>query len=360
MRIAFVAHHGSVHTRRWAGFFGSRGHDVHVVTCGDGDVPTEGAYAVHELGAPRPPKSGYLLRVPAARSILRRLRPDVLHAHHATSYGLLALAAGVRPLVVTAHGSDVLLGRHNIVYRRVLRRVFRASVLVTVPSVEMRDAVLDIAGRAIDIDVFQYGIETARLAALRESMRSEPGGGEGPRRIVSARPLRPLYRLDVLVDALALLAERRDDWICTVFGDGPERESLSLRAERLGLSGTVRFVGQRPVAEVESELARADAYVSLAESDGASIALLEAMALGAVPVVSDIASNRAWVSNGVNGILSPIAPVGASMALERALGLDRESVAAANAALVAQRADRERNLGALEKRLLVLRPGGMR
>jgi glycosyltransferase involved in cell wall biosynthesis len=359
MRIAFVAHHGSIHTRRWAGFFAARGHDVHVITCGDGDAAAEGSYEVHDLGTPRPPKSGYLRRVPAARTTLRRLRPDVVHAHHATSYGMLALAGGVRPLVVTAHGSDVLLGRHNPVYRRVLHRVFRAAVLVTVPSIEMRDAVAELAGRDVEVAVFQYGVDSGRLAALADLELADPAALAGPSRIVTARPLRPLYRLDVLLDALGPLALRRTDWECTVFGDGPDREAAEQQARRLGLEGRVTFAGQRTVSEVESALARAHLYVSLAESDGASIALLEAMALGAVPVVSDIASNRAWVRDGENGVLSPIEPSAAGAAIERALGLDRGAVAATNRALVAERADRDHNLGGLERRLLelVARPG---
>ena len=38
-------------------------------------------------------------------------------------------------------------------------------------------------------------------------------------------------------------------------------------------------------------------------SDGTSLSLLEAMACGAVPVVSNIMSNRSWVLDGVNGFL---------------------------------------------------------
>ena len=354
MRIAFVAHHGSIHTRRWAGFFAARGHDVHVVTCGDGDVPTEGTYEVHDLGPPRPPKSGYLLRVPAARATLRRLRPDIIHALYATSYGMLGLASGVRPLVVTAHGSDVLLGRHNPIYARVLRRVFRGAALVTVPSVEMRDALIEIARSHVDVEVFQYGVESQRLTTLADGERADRAAPGTPCSIVTARPLRPLYRLDVLLDALAILARARRDWSCTVFGDGEERESAEARVRSLDLEELVTFVGQRPALEVETALARADLYVSLAESDGASIALLEAMALGAVPVVSDIASNRAWIRDGHNGILSPISASEASASIERALALDRTAVAAINRALVAERADRDRNLGALEQRLLKL------
>jgi len=51
-------------------------------------------------------KLGYLLSVPALRSLARRLHPDVVHAQYVTSYGFLAAAATARlaPLVVTALG----------------------------------------------------------------------------------------------------------------------------------------------------------------------------------------------------------------------------------------------------------------
>jgi glycosyltransferase involved in cell wall biosynthesis len=44
-------------------------------------------------------------------------------------------------------------------------------------------------------------------------------------------------------------------------------------------------------------------YLSSSLSDGASTALLEAMWLGCLPVVSDIPANREWIRNGENGLL---------------------------------------------------------
>ena len=119
MRICYLAWHGSVHTRRWAGWFAERGHEVHVVTCGDADArdldadgnPLPLRYRVHDLGAPRGGKLGYLAKLWRARRTVAAIEPEVLHAHWLTSYGLLALAVRRErlPLVVTAHGDDVLI-----------------------------------------------------------------------------------------------------------------------------------------------------------------------------------------------------------------------------------------------------------
>jgi L-malate glycosyltransferase len=348
VRIVYVAWNGAVHTQRWARFFADRGHEVHVVTCGDGDRSV--GYAVHDLGRPRGGKAGYLLKLPRARRVVRSLEPDLVHAHYATSYGLLGAAAGRRPFVVTAHGDDLLISPRNPVMRLLVRRVLLRADLVTVPSEPMRAAAAAVAGGgALPVDVFQYGVETERLVGLAAETRAS--ASPGPLSIVSARPLLRLYRIADLVGALALLRDRGLDFRCTIAGAGPEREALEARATGLGLGERVRFTGAIASDQVEGLLARADVAVSVAESDGASVALLESLALGAVPVVSDIPANRAWVTDGANGVVVGIAPEAIADGIERAAQLDREAVAAANAELVRARADRTRNLGRLEGRL---------
>jgi glycosyltransferase involved in cell wall biosynthesis len=352
VRIAFLAFHGSVHTRRWVSWFAQRGHDVHVVTCGDdAELEFDGQYEVHDLGIPRLGKLGYVAKVPAVRRVIRSLDADLVHAHQATSYGALALACGARPYVVTAHGSDILLAPRNPVFRTVLRPVLRGASLVTVPSEQMRDTVYDLAGTRPRVLTFQYGVDTALLAAIADDVRGSVGHGERPLGVASARPLFRLYHFESLVEALGLLRDRGVVVTCDLYDDGPERASLLSSIESLGLDGSVSLHGFEPERVVLEALARSDVYVSLAESDGASIALLEAMALGAVPVLADIPANRAWVRDGENGILTRTDPVSVADAIERAATLDRAGVAAENLALVATRADRETNLTMLEREL---------
>jgi len=46
-------------------------------------------------------------------------------------------------------------------------------------------------------------------------------------------------------------------------------------------------------------------YVSTSPAEGASVSLLEAIAAGCLPVVTDIPSNREWVTHEGNGLLFP-------------------------------------------------------
>src|SRR5436190_2831575 len=176
MGIGVLGYAGSLHTERWAAFLAESGHDVHVVTCGGAEaVTTLPQNRVHDVGAPRGSKLGYVAKIPAVRRLVRRIRPDALHVHSATSYGMLGLATKVRPFVVTAHGSDLLRTPRNPLIRAIVRRVLRGADLVTVPSEQMRRAALALAAPdAPRIEVFQYGVDTSRLAALG---RERVGGG---------------------------------------------------------------------------------------------------------------------------------------------------------------------------------------
>ena len=310
-------------------------------------------YRVHELGAPRGGKLGYLFKVWRARRVVGSIQPDVLHAHWLTSYGLLALAADRRdvPLVVTAHGDDVLIAPRNRMFRMLVQRVLRAARLITVPSEPMRSAVVDLLAPhdppSGGVAVFQYGVEATRLAQAGARGRAQRPS-DGALRIVSARALLDLYRIDALLDALALLAADDVVFHCDLLGDGPMRAELEARATRLGIVDSCTFRGVVTPAEVERRVAASDVYVSVSESDGVSLALLESLALGAVPVLSDIPANRPWVNDGATGILVDIDPSDIADGIRRAAALDRERVAADNLAVVAERADRDTNLAACE------------
>lgn len=366
MRIVYVAYHGSIHTRRWVAFFAERGHDVHVVTCGGGDVvdyTADGSvvgrsWQVHDLGAPTGGKLGYLFKRRAVRRVVRSLQPDLVHAHWLTSYGMLALAADTHPLVVTAHGDDVLIAPKKWWMRWLVRRVLRAARLITVPSEQMREATRALlpTDSSTPIEVFQYGVDVGRLAERgddlrrgRFALRSMHPGQSHPVRIVSTRAMLDLYRIDVLIDALVLLTMEGVDLRCDLVGDGPERARLEAAVADAGLQDRVTFHGHVVPERLEELVAQSDIYVSIAESDGMSLSLLEAMVLGAVPVVSDIPANRGWINSGHTGVLVDIDPSAVAGGIVRALELDPWRVARDNVAVVAERADITTNLTACEQ-----------
>jgi glycosyltransferase involved in cell wall biosynthesis len=75
--------------------------------------------------------------------------------------------------------------------------------------------------------------------------------------------------------------------------------------ENLNLGTSVQFLGGIPHKEMPNLLAKSDIFVSTSPNDGTSVSLLEALASGTFPVVTDIPANREWIVDGDNGFLVP-------------------------------------------------------
>lgn len=85
-----------------------------------------------------------------------------------------------------------------------------------------------------------------------------------------------------------------------LIGDGEQREVV---LEMAAKNPNVYVMGRLDYDQNLEIVSRSKFFLSLTSSDGASLSLMEAMALGCVPIVSNIDPNREWVEDGVNGFL---------------------------------------------------------
>jgi len=117
MRICFLAGPGSIHTRRWVSWFAQKGHDVHIVfpesIFSPYSIKVDGTSLHPFRTMPMVSSKSHLFLQPLdhwrVRHIIRRIKPDILHAHYLIDYGFRAACSGFHPLVLTAWGSDVLI-----------------------------------------------------------------------------------------------------------------------------------------------------------------------------------------------------------------------------------------------------------
>jgi glycosyltransferase involved in cell wall biosynthesis len=107
--------------------------------------------------------------------------------------------------------------------------------------------------------------------------------------------------VDDLVRAVAVVRRERPGLRLVVAGDGPQRTALEAEAERLGLGGAARFLGER--ADVPELLAAMNLVVHPSESEGLPNAVLEAMASGLPVIAAAIPGIDELVRDGETGVL---------------------------------------------------------
>ncbi len=300
MRIAFVGNPALVHIKRWVREFVARGHTCQLYAPDGADVAAMVAMDAIPIGvAGREGPASTARRVLDLRAHLARFSPDVLHAHYALDYGTWAALSGFRPLVITCMGSDLLVAPGlSIKSRLKVGLALRAATLVTVNAGHLGSAAVRLGASSERVVRVVQGVDPDLFRPPSEARSS------GPRVILSTRHFHPIYRLHDLLGAAARLASQGVEFRLHLAGEGPEEARLKAMCRRLHLEEMVTFLG---VLDGDRALADAyggsDIYVSVSASDGASVALLEAMACGLPVVASDIPASREWLAPGSGNIL---------------------------------------------------------
>src|SRR5438105_4506863 len=250
-----------------------------------------------------------------------------MHVHFANRAAHTALflkeISGI-PFSVTAHGQDFMkdLGSDDL-----LREICAAAEFVAAETDYSRDLLRQrCPAYAAKIHRVYNGIDLERFSMLRcDTARPAVAPYHIPQ-IVSVGRLVTFKGFDDLIDACAELQRRGADFICEIIGDGPLREMLQAKIERLNLSSRVHLLGSLSQNGVLETLQAADlfALASTTDAQGASdifpTVILEAMA-SARPVVSThVAGIPELVVDGQTGILVSPGHVSAlTQALEQLL-----------------------------------------
>ena len=342
MRLCYIVHSQSHFAAPYIDHFARRGHEVHLISFTRDPLPNAVNHhpLPHDCDPTKSPLS-YVRAIPQVRRLVRAIAPDLLHAHFLTSNGLVATASGFHPLVVSARGSDVHNSLRHTARRALIRYVVQHADLVNPVSEELAAKIATLGVPAAKTLCLSQGIVAARFDLPRAPRTS------GPVRIICTRKLHRPYQPESIVAALARLAADGVDFEMTFAADGRDLAALRRDVAARGLAPRVRFLGGYAATELPALLSASDVYVSASLWDGTSPALLEAMAAGVFPVVSDCPANREWLSGQGDGLFFPPDDVDAlAAALRRALADPAawDGARARNQALVRARADRETNL----------------
>jgi glycosyltransferase involved in cell wall biosynthesis len=166
---------------------------------------------------------------------------------------------------------------------------------------------ITVTGRSMREGVVKFGVQPERVFVLPHSVdleRFSPAAGPYEYDIVSVGQLIRRKRMDVLLRALAVLAERGLRLRLGILGRGQEEARLRALCRELGLDEQVSFLGYRD--DVEAVLRGARLFALVSAGEGVPFALMEAMASGVVPVVTGVGTIGDWVEDGRNGKLVPV------------------------------------------------------
>jgi glycogen(starch) synthase len=233
----------------------------------------------------------------AALPLLRRIRPDVVHAHDwlVAQTAITLAAAAHAPLVATIHATEA--GRHQGWLPAPLNRAIHsvenwlansADEVIACSQTSQREAVrlFDLDADAVHVvpngvDLVRWRVPARARATARD--RYAPGGPL----VAFAGRLVHEKGVQTLLAALALLRRRNPGLRLAVAGTGPHEDELRAQARRRRVARAVDWLGFVPEAQVATLLAAADVAVVPSYYEPFGLVALEAVAAGTPVVVSD-------------------------------------------------------------------------
>lgn len=271
------------------------------------------------------------------RRIAKRERVDVIHGHSLFFCGLAAALAGrslgipsiyeVRSLI-----EDGLVEEGGASTRSPLYRAYR---ILDALSLRLASHVITISA-GLRSDLTQRGIPNERITVVgngADVMAHPPAGPRDPASLVELGfppdafvlgyigTLFAYESLDVLVEAVAMLAPEFPALRALVVGDGPAREALIERARALGVADRIRFTGRIPHDAVALHYATIDLFVLPRRPNRLTdlvtpLKPLEIMARGKPFLASNCGGHRELVVPNENGLVyEPATSAGLSEAI---------------------------------------------
>lgn len=242
------------------------------------------------------------------RRIIRKEKPDILHAGYVQKYGFIAALTGFKPFLLMPKGSDVLIEPYkSILYRFITKYTFKAADIIQCDADFVKECILDIRKMPENkVVVFpQLGVDLEKFKPQNSvSNIISSLDWKEKKIIIMSRYLKPVYGIEYFFDAIMDII-KQEDFRVIMCGDGPLRRELEDLISKNGIEDYVHFAGHVKNEALPALLNSVHVYVSTSLSDGTSLSLLEAMACGLPVIVSDVPAIKEWVKDGYNGFVVP-------------------------------------------------------
>jgi len=245
-------------------------------------------------------KLNYLLHIPKIKKIVEQYRPDVLHAHYISSYGLVGGLLNYHPFIVSVWGSDIFdFPKRSFLHKYLVKYALKKADFVLSTSSIMAEETKKYTDK--EVFVTPFGVDCEKFKPMPELKPKD--------KIIigTIKALKPKYGIEYLIRAFKILVDKYPylPLELDIGGEGYLKEELEKLARSINIEDKVRFIGFIPHDEVPRYFNMFTVSVSVSESESFGVAVLEAEACGVPVVVSNIGGLPEVVKDGETGFIVP-------------------------------------------------------
>ena len=287
-------------------YFVERGYDVHLISFAEitaervGELTTLGIKYHGVTGNVHLKRFWLTLKdLKFVRSVLKKEKIDILHSHFLGPNVWYGALSGFHPHIVTAMGGDVTgkdwTPSRNAQERFLTPYALRNADVVTAWGPVLAERLRPYVRKGVNIEITHGGVDLkqfkpgSKSSFLRKSLNIPEDG----RIVFSPRLIRRLYNIDTIARAAGLVCTQRLNVYFvialpeTILDDEYVTEIKQIFADSAA-KDAVRFVPTIRYDEMADHYRLADASVSIPDTDGTPMTVLESMACGTPTVIGNL------------------------------------------------------------------------
>ena len=303
MKICFLAPSNSGHTIKWCNYFSEKGYEVHVVSF----LPNEIENAtVHFVDSGVSATSGdgsklkYIFQSKKVKRIIKEICPDVISVHYASSYGAVAARAGVKDYYLSVWGSDIFeFPKKSFLHKILLKYSLKKAKCIFSTSHAMAKETKKYIKPNKDVFITPFGVKTDLFTPQKRNRTDTDFV------VATVKSLAPVYGIDYLIKAVAIIKTQRKDIPLKVkiAGKGTHEQEYKDLAKQLGVEKDIDFLGFISQEEAANVYANADIAVIPSISESFGVSAVEAQSSGIPVIISDEAGLKEATSVGLSSIV---------------------------------------------------------
>ncbi len=297
-----------------------RGHEIHFITYNQPvrlELISNNVH-YHEVNVPEYPLFHYQPYELALSSklvnMVKQHGIEILHVHYAIPHAYAAYMAKMMlqeegiyvPIVTTLHGTDITLVGSHPFYKPAVTFSINKSDAVTTVSQSLKDDTLRLFDIKNDITVVPNFIDLEKYNHSFTDCQRGMMANDDEKIITHISNLRPVKRVQDVISVFYNIQKEIPAKLMFI-GEGPEKESVELRCQELGILDRVVFFGRSN--EIDKILCFSDLFLLPSQTESFGLAALEAMASGVAVISSNTGGLPEVNIHGESGFLSDVGDI---------------------------------------------------
>lgn len=309
MRILILADMSAAHTFKWTDALAKQGYTIGIFDFFIRDISEYLENRNITFFCPKLPKifnkDGsiikivYIFTLPYLFFVIIKFKPDILHAHYISSYGVLGALSGFKPFFVSVWGSDIYeFPSRSVFHKFLIKFSLKKSTKIFSTSKIMVNQIKKYTSKSIT--VIPFGINLNKFKA-------KPVSSDKKIYIGTVKKLEKKYGIEYLLRAFKIVLESNlnVELELRIIGTGSELPYLNKLAADLQINSYVNFIGDVKFMDLpmHHQSLSISVFPSIYESESFGVAVLEACACEKPVIVSNIGGLPEIVIDGYSGLI---------------------------------------------------------